>query len=58
VKLRGKLCDAPGVELVGEAAADFSDADRPAACARSLEPVSTEMGVDTSVGRKNTAEGW
>jgi len=57
VKLTGQLCDAPGVELVREVAADGSEADRPAACAGSLVTVCTEMGVDTSVGKKKTEEG-
>jgi len=52
VKLRGQLCDAPSVEVVGEAAADGSDTDRPAACAKALVTVCTDMGLDTSVGKK------
>jgi len=57
VKLRGQLCDAPSVEVVGEAAADGSDTDRPAACAKALVTVCTDMGVDTSVGKKQTRRG-
>ena len=52
VKLRGQLCDAPSVEVVGEGAADGSDTDRPAACAKSLVTVCTDVGVDTSAGKK------
>ena len=57
MELGGQLCDAPGVELVGEAAADGSDADQPAACAGSLVTVCTDMGGDTSVGKKKPEEG-
>ena len=52
--LREQLCDAPGVELVGQAAADGSGADQPAACAGSLVTVCTDRGVDTSVGKIKT----
>jgi len=57
VKLRGNLCEAPCVELVGEIAAEGSDADQPAACAGSLVALCTDMGVDTSVGKKKTRRG-
>jgi len=57
MKLRGQLYDAPAMKLVGEATADGSDAHRPAACAGSLVAVCTEMGVDTSVGKRKIPRG-
>jgi len=49
VRIREPLCAAPRVELVGEAAADGSDAGRAAACVRSLATVCRWMALDTSV---------
>jgi len=57
VKVRGHLWDAPGVEVVWEAAEDGSDAHRPAACAESLITVTTEIGVDTSVRKTKSEKG-
>jgi len=55
VKLRAQLCDAPGASGGGGNGRFY--AERPAACAGSLETVCTGVDMDTGVGKRKTRRG-